>query len=119
MPNDVGNLRRSAAVSTFGPGAVVDFRSGGAALSGVVAGLEEWDSNFPPPGLRNPQQTHEPRLEKRLGVRGFRLGPVLDDNARDANGNPDPRRLVAVRFPEWLQCRQCDRIGPEKLWGDD
>src|SRR5262249_224530 len=113
MANDVGKLRRSPAVSTFGPVAVVDFPPRQPALSGVVAGLEEWDSSFPPPGLRNPQQTHEPRLEKKLDVRGFRLGPVMEDNARDANGNPDSRRLVAVRFPEWLQCRQCDRVGPE------
>ena len=41
--NDLGELRRASLVSTFGPGAVVDFRAAGGAVSGVVAGLETWD----------------------------------------------------------------------------
>lgn len=117
MANDVGDLRRSAVVSIFAPGAVVDFRSEGAAISGVVSGLEEWDASFPQAGLVNPQRISEPRLERSLGVRGFRLPPVIDENWRDANGRPDSRRLVAVRFPHWLQCPSCDRI--RKKWDSD
>lgn len=119
MPNDTGKLRRSAAISNFGPGAIVDFRAGGAAVSGVAAGLEEWDFSFPPAGLRNPQRTQEPRLQRKLGVKGFRLPPVVNDDNKDANGNLETGRLVAVRFPQWLQCRRCDRIAPENIWGDD
>src|SRR5690606_10698315 len=29
----------------------------------------------------------------------------------------DTRRLVAVRFPTWLQCPQCDKIGKSSDWG--
>lgn len=119
MPNDIGKLRRSTIVSTFAPGAVVDFRADHAAISGVVAGLEEWDANFPQAGLRNPQRINEPRLERKLGVKGFRLPPVLEDAARDQNGNPDTRRLVATRFPQWLQCPTCDRIATARRWGDE
>ncbi len=80
--SDIGQLRRSGLVSTFGPGAIVDFRDGDAAISGVVAGLEEWDRSFPPPGTANPQSTTEPRLMQKLRQRGlqiagFRLPPVL------------------------------------------
>ncbi len=121
MANDIGMLRRSAVASTFGPGAVVDFRAGGAPVSVVVAGLEEWDSNFGPAGLVNSQSTREPRLQQKLGVAGFRLPPVsLGDLGVHNTGSADDRkRLIGVRFPRWLQCPQCDRIAPVEKWADD
>jgi hypothetical protein len=117
--NQLGELRRSAAVMTFAPGSVVDFRADGAPVSAVAAGLEEWDNSFPPAGLANPQKITEPRLQRKLAVGGFRLPPVVDENWRDENGNPDRRSLVAARFPEWLQCPQCDRLAPAGRWSQD
>lgn len=117
--NRLGELRRSAAVMTFGPGSVVDFRADGAPVSAVSAGLEEWDRSFPPAGLANPQRITEPRLQRKLSVGGFRLPPVVDENWRDDQGNPDRRTLVAARFPEWLQCPQCDRLAPAGRWSQD
>ncbi len=64
MKNELQELRRSAVVSTFGPGSVVDFRAGGGAVSGIAAGLEEWDRSFPPAGLAHPQVIRETRLQK-------------------------------------------------------
>jgi hypothetical protein len=93
----------------------VDFRAGGATISAVAAGLEEWDRNFAPSGMLNPQAIREERLQKKLRVKGFRLPPVRDP-ARDSDAE---KALVAVRFPAWLQCPQCDRIGPEDLWGEE
>ena len=117
--NRLGELRRSAAVMTFGPGSVVDFRADGAPVSVVAAGLEEWDRSFPPAGLANPQRITEPRLQRKLSVGGFRLPPVVDENWRDDQGNPDGRTLVAARFPEWLQCPKCDRLAPAGRWSQD
>lgn len=117
MANDLQDLRRSAVASTFGPGAVVDFRAGNAPVSGLAAGLEEWDRSFGPAGLANKQVIRETRLQKKLGVGGFRLPPVLEE--RQKHEDPDRRRLVAVRFPNWLQCPGCDRIGPMRVWSDD
>lgn len=117
--NRLGELRRSAAVMTFGPGSIVDFRADGAPVSAVAAGLEEWDRSFPPAGLLNPQRITEPRLQRKLSVGGFRLPPVVDENWRDDQGNPDGRTLVAARFPEWLQCPQCDRLAPASRWSQD
>ena len=113
--NQLGELRRSTALMTFGPGAVVDFRVDGAAVSAVAAGLEEWDHSFPPAGLLNHQRIAEPRLQRKLSVDGFRLPPVVDENQRDG-GNLDGRALVAARFPEWLQCPQCDRLAQASRW---
>lgn len=113
--NDLGELRRSAAVVTFGPGAIIDFRAGDATISAVAAGLEEWDDSFPPAGMLNQQAIREERLQKKLGVRGFRLPPVRDP-ARESDAQ---RALPAVRFPRWLQCPQCDRVGHEEQWGEE
>src|SRR5580765_2802013 len=113
--NELGELRRSAAAATFGPGAIVDFRAGEATISAVAGGLEQWDRNFPPAGMLNPQAIREERLQKKLKVKGFRLPPVRDP-AKDTDAE---RALVAVRFPGWLQCPQCDRIGPEERWNSE
>lgn len=113
--NELGELRRSAAALLFGPGAVVDFRAGDAPISAVAAGLEEWDNHFPPAGMRNQQTILEARLQKKLGVQGFRLPPVavkeFDHSVRKA--------LVAVRFPNWLQCPHCSRLAESKWWSDE
>lgn len=115
MPrNALGELRRSAVVMTFGPGAIVDFRADGAPVSAVSAGLELWDSEFPPAGTQNSQSISEPRLEGRLGVAGFRLPPVVYDPP--GGDSEDTRTLVGVRFPQWLQCPRCDRIAPGGKW---
>lgn len=117
--NSLGELRRSAVLMTFGPGSVVDFRADGAPVSAVAAGLEEWDRSFPPAGLANPQRITEPRLQRKLSVNGFRLPPVVDEAWRDKEGNPDRRMLVAARFPEWLQCPQCERLAPARRWSHE
>lgn len=117
MKNDLQELRRSAVISTSGPGAIVDFRAGGGAVSGIAAGLEEWDSSFSPAGLAHPQVIRETRLQKKLGVKGFRAAPVIPERGRD--DIPATKRLVAVRFPKWLQCPNCDVIKPERRWGND
>ena len=104
---------------SFGPGSVVDFRADGAPVSAVAAGLDEWDNSFRPPGLTNPQRISEPRLQKALLVKGFRLPPVIDEDWRDDEGNADRRSLIAARFPEWLQCPTCHRLAPSRRWSED
>lgn len=112
--NELGELRRSAVVTTFGPGAIVDFRAGDAPISVVAGGLEAWDQRSPPAGIRNEQSVFEARLQKQLNVAGFRLPPVYPGD------NDDERRsLVGVRFPTWLQCPQCHILKPQNKWGKD
>ena len=114
MANELGTLRRSSVVMTFGPGAVVDFRAGGAPVSGVAAGLDEWDAHYPQAG-RYEQAIHEPRLQYKLGVRRFRLPPVRYETWPPGQ-TEDNRALMAARFPQWLQCPDCDRIAPAGKW---
>lgn len=85
------SLRRSQAVTTFGPGSIVDFRDG----SYMMAGLDFWPEN-------ETVEIHEPNLEKALHVKEFRL-PSLSDSTGGKN-------LPAVIFPEWMICPKCNRL---------
>lgn len=117
--NQVGDLRRSAVLMTYAPGSVVDMRADKAPVSGVMAGLEEWDRGAPLAGNLRHQKIIERRLCQKLGKKFFRLPPVVDDNAKLANGQPDPAALVARRFPEWLQCPSCEFLRPAGKWAHD
>lgn len=121
MKNDLGELRRSHVVSTYGPGAIIDFRApkSGAPLSGVLAGLDEWDRvSGGRGGLQHPQVIHEARLERRLGVQGFRLPPVRPSRL-DRKDFDTVDVLPVVRFPEWLQCPECNRLKSANSWSQE
>lgn len=117
ISNDLNELRQSSVISTFGPGSVVDFRVDKGAVSGIAAGLEAWDEYFKPAGLAGYQTIREIRLQKRLGVDGFRVPPVAVKKSE--HKEPDKRRLIAVRFPRWLHCPTCETIKPERRWSKD
>lgn len=112
---DVGSIRRSQIVTTFGPGSIVDFRlPSGALLSGVMQGLEAWDAYaLKNKGLNDPQVIHEPRLENRLGVKGFRPPPIGHDTIQ---GEKRERVLPIRRFPDWQSCPECHVIQPAGHW---
>lgn len=121
MPYDLGDIRRSQVITSHGPGSLIDFRAGshgGAGVSVVAAGLEEWDHRAPPAGLGNPQTIFEPRLQEALGVDGFRLPPVAPQIA-PRSYRRGAGRLVGVRYPRWLHCPRCHTIGDPKRWIED
>lgn len=117
--NSVGELRRSAVLMTYSPGAIMDMRSGKGPVSGVSAGLEEWDRSAPLAGNLKYQKIVERRLCKKLGKKFFRLPPVLEDDAKHSNGTPDESALVIRRFPVWLQCPECELLRPASKWSQD
>lgn len=114
MKLELGELRRSQVVTTFGPGSIADFRVGGfrgAPVSVVIGGLEQWGDESSAPGLAHPQQISEPRLQRKLNVNGFRLPPVQPDARKQSD------LLVGVRFPRWLQCTKCERLAIDQRGG--
>lgn len=121
MPdNMVGELRRSAVIMTYSPGAVADMRAeSGAPVSGVTAGLEDWDRYAPLADNLKYQKIIERRLCKKLMKKYFRLPPVLEKDAKKRSGTLDESSLVLSRFPKWLQCPTCEIIRPAKYWGKD
>lgn len=117
----IGKIRRSQVITTYGPGAIIDFRSpSGAPVSAVSGGLDHWDKWSVRPGLLNEQKISEPRLEKKLGVRGFRAPPVGKERTgkRDAKGYPEERECLvpSFRFPNWHFCPTCDLLQQTSRW---
>ena len=113
---NVGSIRRSQVVTTFGPGAITDFRlPSGALLSGVMQGLDAWDGYALPRnrGLSDPQLIREPRLESKLGVKGFRPPPIGQDKVQNEKRD---RVLPIRRFPDWQSCPECHVIQPAGKW---
>lgn len=83
-----GAVRRSQLVTTYGVGALVAVGD----ESFMVAGTERWpDADI---------SLHEPRLERRLNVDGFRE-PLARDGKAD---------VPVVRFPRWYSCPKCRRL---------
>mgnify|MGYP001040011132 CR=1 FL=1 len=114
--NELGHIRRSQVITTFGPGAIVDFRSrSGAPVSVVVAGLDQWDERTTTPGLTHPQVIYEARLQQQLRVAGFRLPPVVPQVAPGVYAE-NGEALLGVRFPRWLICPICNELRPAKQW---
>jgi hypothetical protein len=103
-----GHSRRSQAALTNGAGAIVDFPSG----SYMPLGLDWQSRNLPVHALED-LKVYEPRLQKLLGVSFFRLAPAPGEREISDFGKKirEEWALPAVRFPEWLQCPQCNRIG--------
>jgi hypothetical protein len=121
MPDNlIGEIRRSGAVMTYAPGAIMDMRADGGPVSVVVAGLEEWDSSAPLRGNLLYQKIWERRLCKKLNKKYFRLPPVLEDGAKyPGSSQLDNSALVAKRFPYWLQCPKCEIMKSANKWQRD
>lgn len=119
----LGKIRRSQVISTYGPGAIIDFRAGrkgGAPVSIVAAGLDDWDNSSWAPGLMNEQCIIEPRLQKKLKVDGFRLPPVgYESRGSGKNREIRTRQLTGIRFPDWLQCPGCGLLQRSRFWAED
>jgi len=96
--NELGDLRPSQLIYTFGVGALIDLPH----LSGLVMGLDDWDTRYA-------TEIHEERLLKALQqkegnqLKRLLLPPIaLEENERDpaapAIGVPVGRRGRAPRF---------------------
>ena len=102
--NELGDLRPSQLIYTFGVGALLDLPN----TSALILGLDDWDTRYC-------TEITEDRLlsviQQRLGpqVTKLYLPPIaLDDNSHDpaapAVGVP------VVSFPRWLRCPLCDTL---------
>ena len=114
-----GDLRRSAVVLTFGPGAILDMRSKGAPISGVHTGLEEWDDEAPLEGELENQRIFERRLCKKLDKDYFRLPPVIGKDRFFRYGRSRDSSLLLRRFPNWLLCPSCSALKEASRWSSE
>lgn len=102
--NELGELRPSQLIYTFGVGALLDLPN----TSALILGLDDWD-------IRYCAEITEERLlgavQRRLGqqVKNLFLPPIsFGDDSRDPTA---PAVGVPVApFPRWLRCPLCDTL---------
>src|SRR3954471_13283014 len=100
--NELGDLRPSQLIYTFGVGALLDLPN----TSALILGLDDWDTKYC-------TEISEERLlgaiQRRLGpqVKQLHLPPMSsDEDSRDPTA---PAIGVPVApFPRWLRCPICD-----------
>ncbi len=102
--NELGDLRPSQLIYTFGVGALLDLPNS----SALILGLDDWDT-------RQCTEIDETRLlgaiQRRLGpqVKKLFLPPLADDDERRDPTAPAVGVPVAA-FPRWLRCPICDTL---------
>ncbi|WP_305457689.1 DUF1998 domain-containing protein [Photobacterium leiognathi] len=93
-----GMINLSQSINTFGIGSMLEIRSQKGqqtrTTSAIVCGLDSWPVDRLP-------SVSEPDLCKLLGVDELKSPPSGDDNTY----------VPAKRFPRWLECSQCHRLG--------
>jgi hypothetical protein len=102
--NELGDLRPSQLIYTFGVGALLDLPN----TSALILGLDDWDT-------RTCTEIGEDRLlgaiQRRLGpqVKKLYLPPLAPDGDRRDLTAPAIGVPVAA-FPRWLRCPLCDTL---------
>lgn len=93
-----GEIRKSQSISTYGPGALVDFPR----MSGIINGIDNWESTLGKSNFKK-MQIHERNLEKILEKKFF-IQPQIQDDRNSVNG------ISIGRFPEYCYCPECGAL---------
>jgi hypothetical protein len=111
---DVGELRKSQLISTFGPGAIVDLPH----ISGIIAGLDLWeierleDLEFAESAILNDEEI----LSGLLGKKRFIQPISLSDKPKYLKGVKN-FGIPVIRYPKFYYCQNCHVLGKYKLIG--
>jgi hypothetical protein len=97
-----GKLARNQAISVFGIGSIYELRFttklGQVLNSVMIAGLDNWTED-------SKLTIREPILERSLAVNRFQVPPPVEEEGQSN------MHIPAVRFPEWMVCSKCERMG--------
>ena len=105
----LGKIRRSQVITTYGIGAIVDLEPG----SFMPLGLEEWDKQTRL-AKKSSFTIFESRLQAQLGVEEFRMAPIYEEVRNQPDRVKSEYSIPVVRFPRWLECPKCHRLGTDK-----
>jgi hypothetical protein len=102
--NELGEIRPSQLIFTFGVGSLIDLPN----MSALVMGLDDWDTRY----CREIEETRLiGAIQKRLGAQvahlylpPIKLEGMADDPAAPAIGVP------VTPFPRWMRCSLCDTL---------
>ncbi len=102
--NELGELRPSQLIYTFGIGALLDLPN----TSGLILGLDDWDTRYCTEITEDRLLT---AIQRKLGpqLKQLYLPPItFDDDHRDPTA---PAIGIPVApFPRWLRCPLCDTL---------
>ena len=94
----VGEIRKSQSITTYGPGALIDFPR----MSGIIYGIDDWESTLGKFSFEK-MKIHERNLEKLLGKKFF-IQPQMMDEKGFVSG------ISIGRFPEYCYCPECGAL---------
>lgn len=102
--NELGELRPSQLIFTFGIGSLIDLPN----MSALVMGLDDWDTRYC-------KEVEEDRLvaavQKRLGPQISKLYlPPIKLDGMDKDPAAPAVGVPVVPFPRWLRCSLCDTL---------
>ena len=109
----------------YGPGSIINLKSGNASISLVMGDLDSWcyqsTANTPVAKL---QTFHDERLRKSIEAkyniqltRPFRLAPIEPEDFSQGFGNK--ANLVGAFFPHTMMCRVCRKLKLIDRWQSD
>jgi len=99
--NELGEIRPSQLMFSFGVGAVFDLPH----LSVMIMGLDDWDTRY---SLELSEERLLAALRRRLGNQVARLLlPPMDNEELSADPTAPPIGVPVVPFPRWLRCPAC------------
>lgn len=102
--NELGDLRPSQLIYTYGVGALLDLPN----ISALILGLDDWDTRY---CTEIPEERLLGAIQRRLGqqVKKLYLPPIArDDDTRDPTA--PALGVPVVPFPRWLRCPVCDTL---------
>lgn len=102
--NELGELRPSQLIFTFGIGSLVDLPN----MSAIIMGLDDWDTRYC-------KEVEEDRLvnaiQKRLGAQMNKLYmPPIKLDGMDRDPAAPAIGVPVAPFPRWLRCSLCDTL---------
>ena len=107
--NELGELRPSQLIFTFGVGSLVDLPN----MSAMVMGLDDWDTRYC-------KELEEDRLvaavQKRLGPQMSKLYlPPIKLESTDRDPAAPAIGVPVAPFPRWMRCSLCDTLSTVEL----
>jgi hypothetical protein len=102
--NELGELRPTQLIFTFGIGSLIDLPN----MSALVMGLDDWDTRYC-------KEIEEDRLvaalQKRVGAQMGKLYlPPIKLDSMDRDPAAPAIGVPVVPFPRWMRCSLCDSV---------
>ena len=97
----VGSIRKTQLITTFGVGAIVDFKDD----TVMIASTDEWDHNPGNPEEVEKRQLFNENLSVITGAEYF----LMPRTTQSVNSFSKGKNVPSYIFPEMLHCSRCGR----------